>query len=132
MFDNYNHSYQMNALRKTMGSLFKFKKMNVCLDEEWTLCDMNNQTPTRITSNGEYKYMNSLSSSDKIMKIDTPKIILNPINKIAKTKTNANTLHLHVGWFSLLYESFMDMIAEIEVLQVFLFFDEKRMPSICI
>ena len=128
MFDKYNNIYQMNALRKTMGSMFKFKKMNVCLDEEWTLCDMNNQTPTRITSNGEYKYVNSLSSSDKIAKIDTPKIRSNQINTILKV----NTTHLHVGWFSLLYESFMDMIAEIDVLQVFLFFDEKRMPSICI
>jgi len=128
MFDKYNNIYQMNALRKTMGSMFKFKKMNVCLDEEWTLCDMNNQTPTRITSNGEYKYMNSLSTSDKIAKIDTPKIRSKQINTILKV----NTTHLHVGWFSLLYESFMDIIAEIDVLQVFLFFDEKRMPSICI
>ena len=128
MFDNYNHSYQMNALRKTMGSLFKFKKMNVCLDEEWTLCDMNNQTPTRITSNGEYKYMNSLSTSDKITKIDTPKIKSNQINTIIKV----NTTHLHVGWFSLLYESFMDMIAEVDILKIFVLFDEKRMPSICI
>ena len=128
MFDNYNHSYQMNALRKTMGSMFKLKKMNVCLDEEWTLCDMNNQTPTRITSNGEYKYMNSLSSSDKIAKIDTPKIRSNQINTILKV----NTTQLHIGWFSLLYESFMDMIAEVDILKVFLLFDEKRMPSICI
>jgi hypothetical protein len=128
MFDKYNNIYQMNALRKTMGSMFKFKKMNVCLDEEWTLCDMNNQTPTRITSNSEYKYMNSLSTSDKIAKIDTPKIKSKQINTILKV----NTTQLHVGWFSLLYESFMDMIAEIDVLQVFLFFDEKRMPCITI
>jgi len=128
MFDNYNHSYQMNALRKTMGSMFKFKKMNVCLDEEWTLCDMNNQTPTRITSNGEYKYMNSLSPSDKIAKIDTPKIKSNQINTIIKV----NTTQLQIGWFSLLYESFMDMIAEVDILKVFILFDEKRMPSICI
>lgn len=128
MFDKYNNIYQMNALRKTMGSMFKFKKMNVCLDEEWTLCDMNNQTPARITSNSEYKYMNSLSTSDKIAKIDTPKIKSKQINTILKV----NTTQLHVGWFSLLYESFMDMIAEIDVLQVFLFFDEKRMPSITI
>ena len=128
MFDKYNNIYQMNALRKTMGSMFKFKKMNVCLDEEWTLCDMNNQTPTRITSNSEYKYMNSLSTSDKIAKIDTPKIKSRQINTIFKV----NTTQLHVGWFSLLYESFMDMIAEIDVLQVFLFFDEKRMPCITI
>ena len=128
MFDKYNNIYQMNALRKTMGSMFKFKKMNVCLDEEWTLCDMNNQTPTRITSNGEYKYMNSLSSSDKITKIDTTKIKSNQINTIIKV----NTTHLHVGWFSLLYESFMDMIAEVDILKVFILFDEKRMPSICI
>ena len=128
MFDKYNNIYQMNALRKTMGSMFKFKKMNVCLDEEWTLCDMNNQTPTRITSNGEYKYMNSLSPSDKIAKIDTPKIKSKQINTILKV----NTTQLQIGWFSLLYESFMDMIAEIDVLQVFLLFDEKRMPSICI
>jgi len=128
MFDNYNHSYQMNALRKTMGSMFKFKKRNVCLDEEWTLCDMNNQTPTRITSNGEYKYMNSLSPSDKIAKIDIPKIRSNQINTILKV----NTTNLHVGWFSLLYESFMDMIAEVDILKVFILFDEKRMPSICI
>ena len=128
MFDKYNNIYQMNALRKTMGSMFKFKKMNVCLDEEWTLCDMNNQTPTPITSNSEYKYMNSLSTSDKIAKIDTPKIKAKQINTIFKV----NTTQLHVGWFSLLYESFMDMIAEIDVLQVFLFFDEKRMPCITI
>ena len=128
MFDNYNHSYQMNALRKTMGSLFKFKKMNVCLDEEWTLCDMNNQTPSHIMSNVEYKYMNSLSPSDKIAKIDTPKIKSNQINTILKV----NTTNLHVGWFSLLYESFMDMIAEVDILKIFVLFDEKRMPSICI
>ena len=118
----------MNALRKTMGSMFKFKKMNVCLDEEWTLCDMNNQTPSHIMSNGEYKYMNSLSSSDKITKIDTPKIKSNQINTIIKV----NTTYLHVGWFSLLYESFMDMIAEVDILKIFVLFDEKRMPGICI
>jgi len=62
MFDKYNHSYQMYALRQN-SIMFKFKKINVCLDDDWILCEFNNNTNTNtIHQNVVYKNPNIYES----------------------------------------------------------------------
>ena len=121
MFDNYNHSYQMNALQKSF-SIFKTKKMNVFFDEEWVLCDLHNNKTEPILSTIPEPILSTI-----------PITLTMPI-KIADTKIIGLSTPVNIfGWFYFLYQGAMDVMEEIFALQVFLLFDENRMPpSFCI
>tara|TARA_Y100000389_G_C17454420_1_gene517094 strand:+ start:1159 stop:1551 length:393 start_codon:yes stop_codon:yes gene_type:complete len=130
--------------------MFKMKKINVYFDDEWILCDFNKNKSNQQSQN------NVCYSADKeeqnIIKNKFGVIKTNKINEkynickntnldISEIKTMVDDDKINIlplnrvnnyNWFSLLYESIMDMIAEVDILKVFLLFDEKRMPSISI
>jgi hypothetical protein len=113
MFDNYIHSYQMNAVQNSFSifkmnavqnsfSIFKMKKMKVYVDEEWVLCDLNNN--------------NNTNAPEPILRI-TPVTIAD--KKIISQATPVNIF----GLFYFLYEGIFDIVEEILTVPFFTLFD---------
>jgi hypothetical protein len=139
----------MNTIRKSLTT-FKMKKMNVYFDDEWILCDFNkNKSNQEIKNNvcysadkEEKKIIKKNSSIIKTNKISSQYNVCKNANvDISEIKTMVDDDKINIlplkrlnnyNWFSLLYEYFMDMISEVDILKFFILFDEKRIPSISI
>lgn len=50
MSDNYNNSYQMNAIRQSC-TMLKFKRINIVLDDDWIVCECINTIKINTISN---------------------------------------------------------------------------------
>jgi hypothetical protein len=141
MFYNYNHSYKMNALQKCFAVL-KIKKLNVYFDEEWVMCDLNVSEPVLsimpepvLTVKQEpvltvkQEPVLSIKQEPNLSIKQEPNLSIKQELISEKRIINLATPVNIFGWFYFIYEGFLDIVEEIFALQVFLLFDEKRMPS---
>ena len=156
MFDNYNHSYQMYAIRQNCIML----KLNNCPfknpitravisdtgyndvkkpneDDDWILCEPNNNI---IRKNTIYK---KIDTNESIIKLNFTPIVQNSLyRKINRNETNiqhnyepmndkTNALTSPNKWFCLVYEKFLNIIEELGLFEIFYVFNKKRRPGIC-
>jgi hypothetical protein len=127
--------------------MFKLKKINVAPDDDWILCELNNTTKTIPIS--KFNVLKNTNTDESVIKLK-----LNPISQynvckntnidvpvidIKTTTIDDNKINTLVNnpvnnynWISILYESFMDIIDEIDIFKIFLIFGENRTPSISI
>jgi hypothetical protein len=89
MFNKYNDSVKMNVMPKSLN-ICKIKKKSIDFNEEWVLFELNNPDP--IIS----------IKPDPTLSLITDKITINQA-----TRVNI------FGWFSFLYDEFMDFVEEI-------------------
>lgn len=149
---------QINNIRQSF-TMFKPKKINVASDDDWILCELNNTTKTIPIS--KFNVLKNTNTDESVIKlklnlisqynvcknanIDVPVIDIKtttvdvPVNETKTTTIDDNKINTLVNntlnnynFISILYESFMDIIYEIDTFKIFFIFGEKRIPIIFI
>jgi len=93
----------MNVIRKSLA-IFKLKKINTYLDDEWILCEPENKTPPKLRSN--------------IVNVNCVVLETKPIQIVLENQdANMVLQNDQFVWFSVLWKAFLDVIEENDVLQ---------------
>ena len=128
----------MNSLFRKGFGMFKAKKINVYLDDEWILCDVkNNTTNENLIKNTK----NSINRKNISQNFDThicshsniqtiPYVSNNKITKNIQKPLMAPMTDNNPSLISLCYDVFMNLVEEIDLLKVIFMFDDIELPSI--
>jgi hypothetical protein len=93
----------MNIIRKSL-TIFKLKKINTYLEDDWILCEPKNKTPPKSHSN--------------IVNVNCVVLETKPIQIVLQNQdVNIVLKNDQFVWFSVLWKAFLDAIEENDVLQ---------------
>jgi hypothetical protein len=132
----------MNSLLRKGIGIFKVKKINVYLDDEWILCDVKNNTTNENLINNTKNSLNCenipknfetyICSHSNIQTIPYTSNKPNIINNILVTNFNKplSVIGENQSFISMCYDAFMNIIEEFYFLKVFFLYDDNTLPSI--
>ena len=128
----------MNSLFRKSVNMFKAKKINVYLDDEWILCDVkNNTTNENLIKNTK----NSINRKNISQNFDTHICSHSNIQTIPYVSNNkiANNIQKPLmvpmtdnnpSFISMCYDVFINILEEFEILKFLFMFDDIELPSI--
>jgi len=126
----------MSLFSKKIG-LIGLTNMKSRIDEEWIMCDAHNSSIIKVNTENSLKSITkSINQQEKGVNLHNLQCNFNSINRNINININNNISNFKPiikesdGWIQMLFDAFMNAIEEIDILRIFLFFDEKRIPAI--
>ena len=129
----------MNAIIRKSVNMFKAKKITVCLDEEWILCDVKNNTANENLTNNDTNSLKKCNNSSKNFTThiyshsnsqNIPYLTNNKIANNIQKPLMVPIIDNNSSFISACYDVFINIIEEFEILKFLFMFDDIELPSI--